>query len=381
MSTEAAVVPAFPPGTLMNLPIGSVSWGRGSLSSVGGILRELGASRTALFTTPFHAADPALTASLRTAIPTIEVVHRRFAPHAPEADIAAAAAVLVDNDVDSVVSLGGGSVIDAAKAALGRFIDGGRPRPRHVVVPTTLSGSELSHTYGITESHGESTFKRSHARVDVAADAVVYDEGVAESTPGDLWLASGVKAVDHAIEGLLGTEALPLVDSLAFSGIRRMVESLSSHPNARGAAQIAAWECYSHPQAMSYGLSHRLGHMLGGTFGVPHSVTSAITLPAVLMRMTDLQPRTMAAIAQALDVNEATPTRRVGSTCEPGRASVLLRSWCESLGLPTRLRDVDFAKGNLDSLADLTAEAYPAETAVLGNDAGRRLRDLVRSMW
>lgn len=365
----------------MNLPIGSVSWGRGSLSSVGEVLRDLGASRTALFTTPFHAADPALTTSLRNAIPTIAVIHSNFAPHAPEGDIAAAAAVLVDNDVDSVVSLGGGSVIDAAKAALGRVIDAGRARPRHVVVPTTLSGSELSHTFGITESHGESTFKRSHARMDVAADAVVYDEGVAESTPGDLWLASGVKAVDHAIEGLLGTEALPLVDSLALSGIRRMVESLSSDPNARGAAQIAAWECYSHPQAMSYGLSHRLGHMLGGTFGVPHSVTSAITLPAVLATLTRVHPGVLARIAQALDVEQPTPTRRTGSAGDPAQASVLLRTWCESLGLPTRLRDVDFAQGNLDSLADLTAEAYPAETAVLGNDPGCRLRDLVRSMW
>ena len=381
MSTRTAVVPGFPPGSLTNLPIGSVSWGRGSLASVGGMLGDLGASRTALFTTSSHAADPTTMASLRSAVPTIEVVHSNFAPHAPEADIAAAAAVLVDHDVDSVVSLGGGSVIDAAKAALGRVIDAGRARPRHVVVPTTLSGSELSHTFGITESHGDSTFKRSHARVDVAADAVVYDERVAESTPGDLWLASGVKAVDHAIEGLLGTEALPLVDSLAFSGIRRMVESLSSDANARGSAQIAAWECYSHPQAMSYGLSHRLGHILGGTFGVPHSVTSAITLSAVLVRMTDVQPRIVAAIAQALDVNEATPTRRVGSTYDPERASVLLGSWCESLGLPTRLRDVDFARGDLDALADLTAEAYPAETAVLGDEPGRRLRDLVRSMW
>ncbi|WP_185736087.1 iron-containing alcohol dehydrogenase [Nocardioides sp. LS1] len=365
----------------MNLPIGSVSWGNGSLSAVGELLRGWGASRTALFTTPFHHADAALTASVTAAVPTLRVTHSSFAAHAPEADIAAAAAILTENDIDSVVSLGGGSVIDAAKAALGRVIDAGRPRPRHVVVPTTLSGSELSHTFGITESHGSSTFKRSHARADVAADAVVYDERVVESTPSDLWLSSGVKAVDHAIEGLLGTGALPLVDSLAFSGIRRMVESLSAEPDRRGPAQIAAWECYSHPQAMRYGLSHRLGHVLGGTFGVPHSVTSAITLPAVLTRMTPTHPHVLASIAQALDVSEATPTRRFGSTCDPAQAPVLLRTWCESLGLPTRLREVGFTQRDLDPLADLTADAYPSETAVLGTDPGRRLRELVRSMW
>lgn len=381
MSTETPVVPDFPSGTLTNLPIGSVSWGSGSLSSVGELLSRLGASRTALFTTPFHAADATLAASVLAAVPTIQVTHSTFAAHAPEADIAAAAAILMENDIDSVISLGGGSVIDAAKAALGRVIDAGRPRPRHVVVPTTLSGSELSHTFGITESHGSSTFKRSHARADVAADAIVYDERVVASTPGELWLSSGVKAVDHAIEGLLGTEALPLVDSLAFSGIRRMVESLSAEPDRRESAQIAAWECYSHPQAMSYGLSHRLGHILGGTFGVPHSVTSAITLPAVLARMTARHPHVLASITQALDINEATPTRRLGSSCDPARASVLLRSWCETLGLPTRLREVGFAQSDLDPLADLTADAYPAETSVLGTNPGRRLRELVRSMW
>ncbi|GCD88094.1 iron-containing alcohol dehydrogenase [Nocardioides sp. LS1] len=381
MSTAADIRADFPPGKLVNLPIGSVSWGNGSLSTVGELLGSFGARKTALFTTPFQAADPDLMASVMTAVPTIVLTHSNFNPHAPEADIAAAAAVLMENDIDSVVSVGGGSVIDAAKAALGRVIDAGHTRPRHVVVPTTLSGSELSHTFGVTETQGTSTFKRSHARIDVSADAVVYDERVVESTPGDLWLASGVKAVDHAIEGLLGTAALPVVDSLAYSGIRRMVESLSQNAKGRGAAQIAAWECYSHPQAMSYGLSHRLGHMLGGTFGVPHSVTSAITLPAVLGRMTAMQPRELASIAQALDLNQATPTRRTGSICDPGTASLLLRDWCESLGLPTRLRDVDFAQSNLDALADMTAAAYPSETAVLGVEAGRRLKELVRSMW
>lgn len=381
MSTAATLRPDFPPGTLVNLPIASISWGNGSLSTVGELLRSLGCSRTALFTTPFQAADPDLMTSVMTAVPTIELTHSEFAPHAPEADIVAATAALMDNGIDSVVSVGGGSVIDAAKAALGRMIDAGGSRPRHIVVPTTLSGSELSHTFGITEIQGASTFKRSHARIDVTADAIVYDERVVESTPSDLWLASGVKAVDHAIEGLLGTKALPMVDSLAFSGIRRMVESLSADSKGRGSAQIAAWECYSHPQAMSYGLSHRLGHMLGGTFGVPHSVTSAITLSAVLTRMTSVHPSALASIAQALDISKETPTRRIGSPCDPGRASVLLRDWCQSLGIPTRLREVDFSQGDLDALAAMTAEAYPSETSVLGTESGRRLKELVRSMW
>ncbi|MFD1251156.1 iron-containing alcohol dehydrogenase [Nocardioides ginsengisoli] len=371
----------FTPGTLVNLPIASVSWGNGSLSLVADLLSSLGARRTALFTTAAQAADRSLMDSVMTAAPTIVLTHSTFNAHVPAADVASAADVLLDNEIDSVVSVGGGSVIDAAKAALGHTIDAGRTRPRHVVVPTTLSGSELSHTFGVTETHGTSTFKRSHARLDVTADAIVYDERVVESTPGDLWLSSGVKAVDHAIEGLLGTEALPLVDSLAFSGIRRMVESLSAETSHRGAAQIAAWECYSHPQAMSYGLSHRLGHILGGTFGVPHSVTSAITLPAVLARMTPARPRTLAAIAQALDVSQPTPTRRTGARSQPDSASVLVREWCAELGLPTRLRDVDFAQADLDELGEMTASAYPSESAVLGTDARCRLRDLVRSMW
>jgi maleylacetate reductase len=381
MSDVRIVPAAFPPGTLVNLPIGSVSWGNGTVGSVGEVLNQLDCRRTALFTTSYHAADAELMATVRTAAPTIVLTHSEFRPHAPEDDVAAAAAVLARNDIDSVVSLGGGSVIDAAKAALGRVIDTTGHRPRHVVVPTTLSGSELSHTYGVTESIGEFTFKRSHARFDVSADAVIYDERVAASTPSDLWLSSGVKAVDHAVEGLLSTAALPIVDTLSFSGIRRMVETLSPASSSRGSAQIAAWECYSHPQAMSYGLSHRLGHMLGGTFGVPHSVTSAITLPAVLMRLTALRPGVLAAVAQALDVEAPTPTRRVESSHDPGLAAVLLRDWCARLGLPTRLRQVDFAEDDLDTLADMTAQTYPSETATLGSGSGQRLRELVRSMW
>jgi maleylacetate reductase len=116
---------------------------------------------------------------------------------------------------DLVVAFGGGSVIDAARAlrtclalkitapeALDSFMQRPQPLQRKLVpqvsIPTTLSGAEYTRSFSATDF--ASGIKRSYTHSAVASRVVIYDPVVTLPTPLPLWLASGVMALDHALE-------------------------------------------------------------------------------------------------------------------------------------------------------------------------------------
>lgn len=201
--------------------------------------------------------------------------------------------------VDAVVSLGGGSPIDAAKLAVVLQATGASPealsstrlpetlsaRPLHVALPTTLSGAELSPTAGFTEQHR----KVGLFHPALSPQLVLGDVGLARQTPGPLWVSTGVRSVDHAIEGLLTPGPHPLADAAARVGLPRLLEALARSADASGddgdarhEAQVAAFLCYQLPLEAQRGPSHALGKRLGASFGIPHGMTSCLVLPAVL---------------------------------------------------------------------------------------------------
>lgn len=209
---------------------------------------------------------------------------------------------LAQRSVDAVVSLGGGSPIDAGKLAVAMAATGLGPEhlgsfkssaplgaaPIHVALPTTLSGAELSPSAGFTVN-GRKTglFHASLSPTWVLADA-----RLALETPLPLWLSTGVRSIDHAVEGLLADGAHPLSDATSREGLPRLMRALEAacaKPDsieARHEAQLAAWLCYQLPMESQTGPSHALGKRLGASFGIPHGFTSCLVLPAVLEVLT-----------------------------------------------------------------------------------------------
>jgi maleylacetate reductase len=373
-------------GHVSLLPTRTVVWGEGAHRRLPQLLEQAGARRVLLLTLPALARQGGLLASVEAAIGAL--LAGRFAEldaHVPVAGVRAGAARVRELGADTVVSLGGGSVIDAAKAIAGAMADTGEPLPLHVSLPTTLSGAELAHYYGVTEETGGERFKRSHARVELTPSIVVLDPELTTSTPPQLWTSSAIKAIDHAAEGLLGGAPDVLVGPQALLGIRHMSETIARAVpvNALGArldCQLAAWECYVAPASITLGLSHRIGHILGGTFGVPHGLTSGITLAPVMRAMAPAAPVTLSWIATALHPDE--PLDLAGSPSgDPARAGGLLEALVRTLGLPTRLRDVGIARETVATIAASVLEAYPASVAQLGPGGETRLETLLEEMW
>lgn len=153
----------------------------------------------------------------------------------------------------------------------------------HFAVPTTLSAAELSGSSGFSaEGTNE---KVGVAARELVPKAVFYDVALAVHTPLDLWLSTGIRAVDHAVETLLAPGEHPLPDAAALESLRllamrlRDVKAEPANRAARTDCQLGAWRSYLLPGPAAKGLSHTLGKRIGSRHGLPHGITSCLLLP------------------------------------------------------------------------------------------------------
>jgi maleylacetate reductase len=365
------------------LPQETVRWGLGVVDAALRELADEGLERPMIFT-----VEPLLLSTNRVILPHLHDVSgvlSDFPPHAPDTAIESALERCILAGARSIIAYGGGSVLDAAKA-VSHFhsLRQGRHLPI-VALPTTLSGSEFSHYFGVTETAGPRPFKRSYAERAAVPKIVLMDPSLLTSTPRALLLSSAIKGLDHAIEGMRQVDLDHPHAILAAAGANKFFDVLEHWPTdletgeaiQRGAVhlddllqlQLGAWQCYFYPASVIYGLSHRIGHVLGGTFGFPHSVTSCITLAPVIRSCE-------ARYGHKLRIFNSPEESSPGSTL-----AARIESLVSHLGLPNRLRSFEIGLSALPEIADLLQTNYKAEVSDLGDDADRKLDALLRSLW
>jgi alcohol dehydrogenase len=258
-----------------------------------------------------------------------------------------------------VVSFGGGSPIDAAKAAvhlqLSQQPAAARTGVVHIAAPTTLSAGEFTAVAGITDV---ATLVK-HAIVDprLAPRVVVLDPEVTAETPRWLWAASAMRAVDHAVETLYADFRHPVSTAQAEQGLAALAGHLtpSLDPAAlddRLHCQTAAWMCVQGIAYAGLGLSHALGHQIGPRWNVAHGVTSCITLPHAMRAIAGRTPERFASIARALGVPFDAGQPLAGArACADAVAALVAH-----LGLPARLAEVGVPREELDEVAAVVHE-------------------------
>ncbi|MDQ6773528.1 MAG: iron-containing alcohol dehydrogenase [Candidatus Dormibacteraeota bacterium] len=329
-----------------------IHWGPGSLQVVRGELARLGARHPALVTTRSVETNADLTSAVWAGLgqPASRVI-AVIGQHAPVHDIEAAVAIVAASPADSIVSLGGGSPIDAAKivaiqAAERRGSSGGRLP--HLALPTTLSGAELAAGAGFTDQSGAKVGSGDPRGL---PDLVVYDAELTVATPTLLWLSSGIRALDHAVEGYLAGGEHPLSDVLALEAVRRLFRTL---PEARHQPedlrvktenQLAAWFSYTLPGPSANGLSHRLGKQIGARHGIPHGITSCLLMPHVMLYLAPRRPLRMKQLASA-----------TGDGGDPTSAADDVSKLIAGLGLPQRLGDFGLSEPDLRAAARALAD-------------------------
>ncbi len=285
-------------------------------------------------------------------------------PHTPREAVIAAAAQARDAAADLIVTVGGGSITDGAKAVQlclanevrsaddidriravkGAAPDITAPTVRQISVPTTIAGGEFSAVAGVTDLR---TRVKEMLRHDlVMPRAAILDPAVTVHTPEWLWLSTGIRAVDHCVEGLCSREAHPFADAQAAKGLSMLAQALprvKANPNdldARMDCQIGTWLSMGPlSSGVPVGASHGIGYVLGAVYEVPHGYTSCVMLPSVLRWNRPYNAARQALVAAAMG--------------QPDRdAADLLDDFIRGLGLPRSLQDVRIGPEHFDRIAE-----------------------------
>ena len=205
-----------------------------------------------------------------------------------------------DENCDLIISLGGGSCIDTAKAVAVVATNGGNiedyvgmkkiaitaPVP-HIAIPTTAgTGSEATDVTVITNS--ATKVKMMIKQPAFMPNVAIVDPLLTLSSPQKVTAATGVDALSHAIEAYISKKAHPMTDMMALSAIQLISKNLyraftdGQDIEAREGMSLAALQAGSAFSNASVCLVHGMSRPIGALFDVPHGFSNAMLLPAIL---------------------------------------------------------------------------------------------------
>lgn len=287
--------------------------------------------------------------------------------HSPTENVLRAARAVHLANPDLIVTIGGGTPIDTVKIVLlclaenvttreelieyriRVLADGtrhiprtARPPLRQIAVPTTLSAAEFTNLGACSDLTRQ--VKDLFTAPEIGAQVVILDPALTRHTPAWLWLSTGMRAVDHAVESICSRTHQPFPDSTCLQGLKMLSASLRrtkldpSDLEARLQCQLGAWLASTGLTRVDLGASHGIGHQLGAVCDVPHGYTSCVLLPNVLQYNQSVNADRQALVSESL-----------GQPSRP--AADLITALVKDLGMPSTLREVGVQRQDFDAIA------------------------------
>lgn len=256
-----------------------------------------------------------LIAQLKQQIASLSIVNT-VPPEPSQHDVAAIVAALPSSDVDLVIGVGGGSVLDVAKLlsilcvegapTLDALLAGEKPQTRttSLLIPTTAgTGSEA--TPNAILAIPEKETKVGIISPVMLPDYVALVPELTTSMPPHIASSTGIDALCHLIECFTATVANPVSDNYALIGMKKLFASLETtiaEPDNLEARLNMLWASYYGGASIAHAgthLVHAMSYPLGGKYHLPHGVANAILL-APCMRF--VRPAAVSKLAQAYDL-------------------------------------------------------------------------------
>ena len=282
---------------------------------------------------------------------------------------------------DSIITIGGGSSMDTAKA-IGviitnpefedvRSLEGVAPTKNHAVptiaVPTTAgTAAEVTINYVITDVEKERKFVCVDEN-DIPEVAVI-DPEMMSSMPKGLTAATGMDALTHAIEGYTTKGAWEMTDMFHLEAIKLISQNLrgavENTPEGREGMAMAQYIAGMGFSNVGLGIAHSIAHTLGAHYDTPHGVACAMMLPIVMEYNQEYTGERYREIARAMGVEGVD-----NMTQEEYRKAAIdaVKKLSEDVGIPAKndkIREEDLDVLAADAFADACCPGNPRDTNV-----------------
>jgi maleylacetate reductase len=331
-----------------------ITFGPGAIDTTADALKVTGARRALLVTTAGRRASEAGERLMRLLGRSVVAVFDGTESHVPTSAVEAAVGMAREQQIDGLVSFGGGSCADLGKAVCwflereagtpgASYVD--RPSVAHVSIPTTYSGAEATPFFGMTDAVARR--KSGGGGPTIAPLAVIYDPVLTLETPARVSAETGMNALAHGVEGACSPMRTAEADALALASIRIIGAALPAvfddpfDIDARTRMLQGSMLAARTLQNTSVGVGHGLAQLVGGRTGIPHGLANAVILAHAMRFSADAVPEEAAAVGHAL-----------GDPEDPAGAIDRLR---ERIGLPANLGDCGVTLDDLDAVARMSA--------------------------
>ncbi len=239
-------------------------------------------------------------------------------PNPRDKDIEKGAEYAIENKIDYLIAVGGGSAIDTAKAIGAIMTNGGccsdlygnkltKPIAPLIAIPTTCgTGSEVTHESIVNNT--TTMVKDCIWGPNNSVKVAILDPEVLVKLPAHIMGSTGMDALTHAVEAYVGKAANPLTDALALSAISMIGKSLIKGVNEKNTEDLENMLVASCMAGAAFGNSdvasvHSIAEALGGYYDIPHGVANAMMLPEVSRLSVKGAPQKYADVAKALGVD------------------------------------------------------------------------------
>lgn len=274
------------------------------------------------------------------------------------------------NNIDCVIAVGGGSVIDTAKAiaiimanpefedvvSLDGVADTKNKAVPIIAIPTTAgTAAEVTINYVITDE--VNTKKMVCVDVHDIPVVAIVDPDLMECMPQRLAAATGMDALTHAMEGYTTRAAWLMSDMFHINSMALIYKNLEMAANKKDKVAVEKIAYAQYIAGMGFsnvglGIVHSMAHSLGAFFDTPHGVANALMLPHVLRFNGKVCPELFRNMAHAFgldiyDLSDDEVVEKVASAVE---------SLSQRLALPQRLRDIGIPEELLPTLAKQAME-------------------------
>ncbi|RQZ47834.1 iron-containing alcohol dehydrogenase [Burkholderia sp. Bp9099] len=302
------------------------------------------------------------------------VFNEQIAPFAPQA----------------ILSIGGGSVLDAAKLFAVRLTNDEplrnwlgidlikRPGVPMILVPTTAgTGSEVTPNAIVTLP--DESLKVGIVSRHLLAQIVILDAELTLGLPKPITAATGMDAFVHALESYISTKANPISDMYAMESMRligaNIVEAYENGQSLKAREGMMLGSMYGGLALTAAGTAavHALAYPLGGMFNVTHGVANAMLLPHVMAFNLDAIEGRLSNVARALGL-----VAKADTDADAARKLIdKIEEWTAAVDIPQDLRKFGVSEEHLDALAVAASKVK----RLLGNNPKALTLDDMKSIY